>query len=182
MPIGSRRMWGIGDSETCPPRYAVRSPPRRAASACMASCTVVENRNAANHSRPWVRSRAPTSPHWTAAGPSRASVRTRALRRVTERDLNLEASALCAAGERRTQAFRDAPPEARVIALGIGDVTRPLPPAVVHALEQAAREQGRAETLKGYGPYVGYEFLRAEIASHDFGSRGVGVPVDEIFI
>src|SRR5262249_25791181 len=168
MPIGSRRMWGSGDSETCPPRYAVRSPPRRAASPGIASSTVVANRNAANHTRPCVR--------------SRASLRIRAVPRINEHYLNLQASYLFAEVKRRTQAFRDAHPEARVISLGIGDVTRPLPPAVVHALEQAAREQGRAETLKGYGPYVGYEFLRAEIAAHDFGSRGVGVTVDEIFI
>jgi LL-diaminopimelate aminotransferase len=102
--------------------------------------------------------------------------------RINEHYLNLQASYLFAEVKRRTQAFRDAHPDARVISLGIGDVTRPLPPAVVHALEQAAREQGRAETLKGYGPYVGYEFLRAEIAAFDFGSRGVGVTVDEIFV
>jgi LL-diaminopimelate aminotransferase len=53
---------------------------------------------------------------------------------------------------------------------------------VVHALETAAREQGRAETLKGYGPYVGYEFLRSEIAAHDFGTRGVRIGADEVFV
>src|SRR5213083_1936492 len=102
--------------------------------------------------------------------------------RINEHYLNLQASYLFAEVKRRTQAFREIHPDARVISLGIGDVTRPLPPAVVHALEEASREQGRAETLKGYGPYVGYEFLRAEIAAHDFGSRGVHVAVDEIFI
>jgi LL-diaminopimelate aminotransferase len=53
---------------------------------------------------------------------------------------------------------------------------------VVAALEQAAREQGRAETLKGYGPYVGYEWLRAAIAAHDFGERGVTIGADEVFV
>src|SRR5437870_10402127 len=102
--------------------------------------------------------------------------------RINEHYLNLQASYLFAEVKRRTQAFREIHPDARVISLGIGDVTRPLRPAVVHALEEASREQGRAETLRGYGPYVGYEFLRAEIAAHDFGSRGVDVTVDEIFI
>src|SRR5438034_9768169 len=102
--------------------------------------------------------------------------------RINEHYLNLQASYLFAEVKRRTQAFREIHPDARVISLGIGDVTRPWPPAVVHALEEAAREQGRAATLKGYGPYVGYELLRAEIAAHDFGSRGVHVAVDEIFI
>ena len=40
----------------------------------------------------------------------------------------------------------------------------------------------RAETFKGYGPYVGYEFLRAEIAAHDFGARGVTIGADEVFV
>src|SRR5881397_3842514 len=102
--------------------------------------------------------------------------------RINEHYLNLQASYLFAEVKRRTQAFREIHPDARIISLGIGDVTQPLPPAVVAALEEAAREQGRAETFKGYGPYVGYEFLRAEIAAHDFGSRGVSVALDEIFI
>ncbi len=102
--------------------------------------------------------------------------------RINEHYLNLQASYLFAEIKRRTKAFREARPDARLINLGIGDVTQPLPPAVVQALEQAAREQGRAETLKGYGPYVGYEFLRADIAAHDFGARGVPIAADEIFV
>ena len=102
--------------------------------------------------------------------------------RINEHYLSLKASYLFAEIKRRTQAFREAHPEARVISLGIGDVTQPLPPAVVEALEQASREQGRAETLKGYGPYVGYEWLRADIATHDFGARGVSLTPDEIFV
>jgi LL-diaminopimelate aminotransferase len=102
--------------------------------------------------------------------------------RINERYLNLKASYLFAEIKRRTEAFRAAQPTARLINLGIGDVTRPLPAAVVQALEASAREQGRAETFRGYGPYVGYEFLRAEIAAHDFAPRGVKVAVDEIFV
>jgi len=102
--------------------------------------------------------------------------------RINEHYLNLKASYLFAEIKRRTQTFGEAHPEARVISLGIGDVTQPLPPAVVEALEQSSREQGRAETLKGYGPYVGYEWLRADIATHDFGARGVGLAPDEVFV
>jgi LL-diaminopimelate aminotransferase len=102
--------------------------------------------------------------------------------RINEHYLNLNASYLFAEIKRRTQAFREAHPEARIITLGIGDVTRPLPPAVVQALETAAREQARAETLKGYGPYVGYEWLRSDIATHDFGTRGVTMAADEVFV
>lgn len=102
--------------------------------------------------------------------------------RINERYLNLHAGYLFAEIKRRTQAFRDAHPQARIISLGIGDVTRPLPPAVIRALEEVAREMAHAETFKGYGPYVGYDFLRSEIAAHDFGARGVTVAVDEVFV
>ena len=102
--------------------------------------------------------------------------------RINEHYLTLRASYLFAEIKRRTQAFREAHPQAEVITLGIGDVTLPLPPTVVQALEAAAREQARAETLKGYGPYVGYEWLRAAIAAHDFGARGVRLSPDEIFV
>ncbi len=96
--------------------------------------------------------------------------------------LNLKASYLFADIKRRQTVFRDANPDAPLIDLGIGDVTRPLPPAVVRALHEATDELSRAETFRGYGPYVGYEFLRAEIAAHDFGARGVKVGLDELFI
>jgi LL-diaminopimelate aminotransferase len=95
---------------------------------------------------------------------------------------NLNASYLFSEIKRRHQAFREAHPQIRLIDLGIGDVTRPLPPAVIRALHEATDEMARAETFRGYGPYVGYEFLRAAIAAHDFGARGVKVGVDEIFI
>src|SRR5262249_9117837 len=72
--------------------------------------------------------------------------------------------------------------DARLVNLGIGDVTLPLPAAVVQALEDAAQEMARSETFKGYGPYVGYEVLRAEIAAHDFGARNVQIAVDEVFV
>jgi LL-diaminopimelate aminotransferase len=102
--------------------------------------------------------------------------------RINDAFLNLKASYLFAEIKRRTEAFIAAHPDARVISLGIGDVTQPLPAAVVGALEAAAREQGRAETLKGYGPYVGYEWLRRDIVTHDFGERGVAVEADEVFV
>src|SRR6266404_857156 len=110
------------------------------------------------------------------------AARRRDVPRINEAFLNLKASYLFAEVKRRTQAHRDAHPGVRLIDLGIGDVTLPLPEVVVQALVDAAREQARAETLKGYGPYVGYEFLRAVIAAHDFGTRGVKLGPDEVFV
>jgi LL-diaminopimelate aminotransferase len=102
--------------------------------------------------------------------------------RINEAYLNLRASYLFAEIRRRQAAFAKAQPDARVIDLGVGDVTRPLPPAAVRALHEAADDMARPETFKGYGPYVGYEWLRAEIAAQDFGTRGVTIALDEVFI
>src|SRR4029453_4540532 len=83
---------------------------------------------------------------------------------------------------RRTQVFRDAHPDARLVTPGHGGVTRPLPREGIKALPAAIDEMARAETFRGYGPYAGYEFLLSEIAAHDFGPRGVRLGVDEIFV
>ena len=96
--------------------------------------------------------------------------------------LNLRASYLFAEIRRRTKVFVDAHPGVRLIDLGVGDVTRPLPPAVIRAMHEATDDMARVETFKGYGPYVGYEWLRAAIAEHDFGPRGVTIAVDEVFV
>lgn len=102
--------------------------------------------------------------------------------RLNDAYRNLRASYLFAEIKRRTQAFIADHPGVRLIDLGIGDFTRPLVPAVVRALHEAAEEMGRAETFRGYGPYAGYEFLRTLIATHDFGDRGVPVAPDEVFV
>ncbi|HET7341036.1 MAG TPA: LL-diaminopimelate aminotransferase [Methylomirabilota bacterium] len=102
--------------------------------------------------------------------------------RLNDAFRNLNAGYLFSEIRRRTKAFTDAQPGARLINLGIGDVTRPLPPAVVRALHEAVDELARPETFKGYGPYTGYEWLAAEIARHDFAPRGVTLGTDEIFI
>lgn len=102
--------------------------------------------------------------------------------RINEHFRSLRAAYLFAEIRRRTQAYREAHPGARLVNLGIGDVTQPLPAAVIRALHESTDEMARAETFKGYGPYAGYEFLLSEIAAHDFGARGVRLGVDEIFV
>jgi LL-diaminopimelate aminotransferase len=98
--------------------------------------------------------------------------------------LKLKAGYLFPEIGRRVGAFCAANPDAarRLIRCGIGDVTEPLPPAVVAALHQAVAEMAVRETFKGYGPEQGYEWLRAAIAQHDFRSRGVEVADDEVFV
>lgn len=102
--------------------------------------------------------------------------------RINEHYRNLRAAYLFAEIRRRTDAFAAAHPEARLVDLGVGDVTRPLPASVVRAIHEAADDLARPETFKGYGPYAGYEWLRAAIAAHDFEARGARVGVDEIFV
>lgn len=72
-------------------------------------------------------------------------------------------------------------PEAAVIRLGIGDVTLPLAPAVVKAMNKAVEEMGVKETFRGYGPEQGYGFLKEAIQKY-YASRNTHLELDEIFI
>ena len=81
---------------------------------------------------------------------------------------------------RRVTAFQEKNPEAPIIKLGIGDVTKPLAPAIVEAMHQAVDEMG-AEA-HGYGPENGYAFLTDAIREHDYKARGVAIASDEIFV
>ncbi len=83
---------------------------------------------------------------------------------------------------KRVEQYKKENPQASIIRLGIGDVTRPLAPAVIQALHAAVDEQAEAGTFRGYGPEQGYEFLRQAIVDNVFKPRGVEIDVDEVFI
>lgn len=83
---------------------------------------------------------------------------------------------------RRVNEYAAAHPQADVIRLGIGDVTRPLAPAVTEAFARAAEEMGRAETFHGYGPDYGYDFLIDAIVEKDYKAFGVDIAPDEVFV
>ena len=83
---------------------------------------------------------------------------------------------------KKVAAYEAAHPEAKIIRLGIGDVTQPLAPAVIKALHKAVDEMGSAATFRGYAPDLGYSFLRETIAENDFKARGCAVTPDEIFV
>jgi LL-diaminopimelate aminotransferase len=102
--------------------------------------------------------------------------------RVNDHYLLLKSSYLFSEIARRIKAFQAAHPEATLIRLGIGDVTRPLPPAVVDAMHAAVDEMARVETFRGYPPETGWDFLLEAIAQHDYGERGVKVATDEIIV
>ncbi len=83
---------------------------------------------------------------------------------------------------RRVKAYGAAHPEAELIRLGIGDVTRPLAPAVIEAMHHAVAEMGVQETFHGYGPDYGYDFLVNAIRENDYAARGVNLAYDEVFV
>ena len=82
----------------------------------------------------------------------------------------------------RTAAYSEQHPEAKLIRMGIGDVTRPLAPAVIEAMHAAVDDMSTVEGFHGYGPEQGYDFLREAIAKGDYAARGIDVDVDEIFV
>lgn len=96
--------------------------------------------------------------------------------------LKLPGSYLFAEIAKRVTTFKNANPSANIIRLGIGDVTRPLVPAVVNSLHRAVDEMAQSATFRGYGPEQGYDFLIQTIINHDFTPRGVKLDIDEVFV
>jgi LL-diaminopimelate aminotransferase len=83
---------------------------------------------------------------------------------------------------KKVAAFKEKHPDKKVILMGIGDVTKPLVPAIIDRLHHAVDEMGQLDTFKGYAPDLGYEFLRNAIVKGDYTSRDVDISIDEIFI
>ncbi len=102
--------------------------------------------------------------------------------KINEHFLKLQAGYLFPEIGRRVAKFAAENPQAKIIRLGIGDVTEPLPPAVIEAMHRAVDEMGRREAFRGYGPEQGYDFLRKAIAENDYKARGAEVSADEIFV
>lgn len=102
--------------------------------------------------------------------------------KINEEFQKLPGSYLFSEIARRVAQHRSQHPQAEIISLGIGDVTRPLAPSVIAALHQAVDEQSREETFRGYEPEQGYAFLRETIAEKHYGRRQVTLAADEIFV
>ncbi len=83
---------------------------------------------------------------------------------------------------RRVKSFSVKNPDAKIIRLGIGDVTEPLPPVIIEAMHRAVDEMGSRDGVKGYGPEQGYDFLIDAIIANDYKSRGVSLEKTEIFV
>ncbi|MBC8439532.1 MAG: LL-diaminopimelate aminotransferase [Deltaproteobacteria bacterium] len=94
----------------------------------------------------------------------------------------LKASYLFSDIAKRVNDYQLKNPEAHIIRLGIGDVTKALAPAVIKGFHDGVDEMANDATFRGYGPEQGYAFLREKIAKNDFQDRGADISADEIFV
>ncbi len=102
--------------------------------------------------------------------------------RINDHYLALKNSYLFSGIASRIKAFQAERPDAKIIRLGIGDVTQPLVPAVIAAMHAAVDEMARVDTFRGYPPETGYEFLTELVAERDYGARGIPMRPDEVFV
>ena len=102
--------------------------------------------------------------------------------KINDNYLKLPGSYLFSTIAKKVAAFSEANPDKNIIRLGIGDVTQPLAPAIIHSLHKAVDEMAVKETFHGYAPDLGYEFLRSAIAKNDYQDRGCEIAADEIFV
>jgi LL-diaminopimelate aminotransferase len=101
---------------------------------------------------------------------------------INDNYLKLKAGYLFPEIGRRVKEFSGKNPDVRIIRMGIGDVTEPLPEACIGAMHKAVDEMAKRDTFRGYGPEQGYDFLREAIAQNDFVSRSATVSPDEVFV
>jgi LL-diaminopimelate aminotransferase len=101
---------------------------------------------------------------------------------INENFLKLQAGYLFPEVGRRMRAFAAENPDAKIISLGIGDVTQPLPPAIIEAMKKAVDDMASEATFRGYGPEQGYDFLIEAIIENDYNSRGVELERSELFV
>nr|WP_122012698.1 LL-diaminopimelate aminotransferase [Maliibacterium massiliense] len=101
--------------------------------------------------------------------------------KINARYLDLQESYLFANIARKVADYQQAHPDAKILRLGIGDVTRPLAPQVVAAMRQAVDEMGGEAGFRGYGPEQGYAFLRQAIVEN-YARRAVALAPDEVFV
>jgi LL-diaminopimelate aminotransferase len=102
--------------------------------------------------------------------------------RINENYTKLVSTYLFSEIGRRVEAFQKSHPDRQIVRCGIGDVTLPLSPSVVSAFQAAVAEMGKDASFRGYGPDMGYDFLRQAVAESDFRARGAEVSADEVFI
>jgi len=100
---------------------------------------------------------------------------------INKNYLQLKDSYLFSTIAKKVNSYKEEHKDAKIIRLGIGDVTLPLPEVCVLAMEKATKEMGDAKTFRGYGEEQGYQFLREAIANY-YKGHGVLLSADEIFV
>ena len=101
---------------------------------------------------------------------------------INENFLKLQDSYLFVTIAQKVKEYQAKHPEKEIIKLGIGDVTRPIPKKVAEAMKKAVDEMLDTKTFKGYGPEVGYDFLKEKIIANDYKKRDIDFENYEIFI
>ena len=102
--------------------------------------------------------------------------------KINENFLKLQNSYLFSTISKKVEEYQKKHPDKKIIRLGIGDVTLPIPEIIVNAIQIAAEEMGKKESFRGYGPEQGYKFLRQKIVENDYQKRGIDLEIDEVFI
>ena len=102
--------------------------------------------------------------------------------KINSNFLKLESSYLFSTVARKQREYQAAHPDKEVIRLSIGDVTKPLVPAVIEAMHKAVDEMADEATFRGYPPEYGYDFILEAIQKNDYEARGVDIAKDEIFL
>ena len=102
--------------------------------------------------------------------------------KVNNNFLKLQDSYLFSTIAKKVKAYHKEHPDKKIIKLGIGDVTLPIPNSIKSAMEKAVEEMNHKETFRGYGPEQGYEFLREKIIKYDYQKRNIEIDIDEVFV
>lgn len=94
---------------------------------------------------------------------------------------NISESYLFSEIAKRVRKYKAENPNHKVISLGIGDVTLPLSPIVIDAMQKAVAEMGVKGTFRGYAPEYGYDFIREAVAAY-YLRKGVNVNAAAVFV
>ena len=96
--------------------------------------------------------------------------------------LKLQDNYLFSEVNKKMRQYKEKNPNKKIINLGIGDVTRPIPKIIVETMKMACDEMKESATFRGYGPEQGYDFLKEKIIKYDYNIRGISLDLDEVFI
>ncbi len=101
---------------------------------------------------------------------------------INENFLKLQDSYLFVTIAEKVKKYQEKNPNKDIIKLGIGDITRPIPKNIAEAMKKAVDEMTNINTFRGYGPEIGYDFLKEKIIENDYKKRGINFENFEVFI